>query len=817
MNSPTKPLPALHLLVTRPAIICLLMIGLAGWLPAAPGYETTPEPPDLTSGGQRDQHHDWNLGPTGARGWIHAHQVDTSRSRQILVTAVAGNSPASKVLKKGDVILGTFGKPFTSDARTAFGTAISAAEEESGELPVIRWRDGNTQEVVIHLPVLGKYSATAPYDCPKSKAIFERGCAALAKQMRSSNKRGNPIIRSLNALALLASEKEEYMDLVKEEAKWAANYKITELKGFQSWYYGYANLLLTEYFLATGDQSVVPGMKRMTLEIANGQSLVGTWGHTFARKSDRILMGYGAMNAPALSLTMSLVLAKEAGVSDPAIDRAIEKSHLILSFYSGKGAIPYGDHEPWVETHDDNGKCSAAAVMFDLMGDKEHTGFFSRMATASHNAERDGGHTGNYLNMLWALPGVSRLGPQATGAWMGEFSWYMDLARRHDGSYLYQGNPGRTKKDNSFAGWDSSGAYLLAYALPLKSLRLTGKEPSCIPAADESEAAMVVAAGKDWSRRDGIKRYKRYDTETLMAGLGSWSPTLRLRCAKELASRKAEIIPQLITMLESGEAEEKLGACAALRKSGERASSAAPALRKALRSDDLWLRIQAAEALTSIGPAGREAIPEMLTLASRPTKDDPRGMTQRYLAFSLFQKPMAGRGTGLISRSLDGIDRDDLQVAVEAILQNQDGRARGTVTSIFNNLSYEEIQPLLPAIYEAVENQAPSGIMFGDLIRLNGLAYLAKHHIEEGLPLCIALIEPGRWGQGRRWAPCLKALLLYGKEAQSQLPELRKLEQMLVEKSKGKATPDKNLALVRETIQKVEASTKNPELRKLPK
>lgn len=798
------------------AITCLISLGLAGWLPAAPAIETTPEPPDLTAGGKRDKHHDWNLGPTGARGWIHAHKVDTSRSRQILVTAVAGNSPASKVLKKDDVILGTFGKPFGSDARTAFGMAISAAEEESGELPLMRWRDGKTEEVTIILPVLGKYSATAPYDCLKSKAIFENGCEALAKQMRTSENRGNPIIRSLNALALLASGEEKYMDLVKEEATWAANYKITEIRGFQSWYYGYANLLLTEYYLATGDQSVVPGMKRITLEIANGQSLVGTWGHTFAQKSNRILMGYGAMNAPALSLTMSLVLAKEAGVSDPAVDEAIRKSHLILSFYSGKGAIPYGDHEPWVETHDDNGKCSAAAVMFDLMGDKDHTGFFSRMATASHNAERDGGHTGNYLNLLWALPGVSRLGPQATGAWMGEFSWYMDLARRHDSTYLYQGNPGRTNKDNSFAGWDSTGAYLLSYALPLKSLRLTGKKPSCIPPAAASEAAMVVAAGKDWSRRDDIKRYKRYDTETLMAGLGSWSPTLRLRCARELNSRKADVIPELITMLESGEPDEKLGACVALRKFGQGTSAAVPVLRKALKSDDMWLRIQAAEALAALGPAGREAIPDLLKLASRPSKDDPRGMTQRYLAFALFQKPMSGRSPGMISRSLDGIDRDDLQEAVEAILQNQDGRARGTVTSIFDNLSYEEIEPLLPAIYDAVKNQAPSGIMFGDLIRLNGLNYLAKHHIEEGLPLCIALIEPNRWGQGRRWGSCLNSLLLYGKEAQSQLPALRDLEKMLIEKNKGKA-PDKNLALVQKTIKQVEASTKSPQLRKLPK
>ncbi|MFC7337175.1 DUF6288 domain-containing protein [Haloferula chungangensis] len=797
-------------------LIGSLLLNFGPVLLAAGGNSgPAPKVPDLTAGGHCDENHDWTLGPTGARGWIHAGNLDTCDARQILITAVARNSPASEALKVGDVILGVSSKPFDSDARVAFGKAITTAEAGTGDLTLLRWRDGKEESVTIELPVLGSYSATAPYDCPKSKAIFENGCEALAEQMRAKKNRGNPITRSLNAMALLASGDRKYRDLIREEAQWAANYRITELRGFQSWYYGYANLFLAEYVLATGDPSVVPGMKRMSLEIAHGQSKVGTWGHTFARKVDGILMGYGAMNAPALSLTMSLVLAREAGVSDPAIDRAIENSDLLLSFYIGKGAIPYGDHEPWTKTHDDNGKGSAAAVMFDLMGDPHGTAFFSRMATASHNGERDGGHTGNFLNILWALPGVSRLGPHATGAWIEEFGWYFDFARRHDGTFLYQGEPGMNKKNHAYAGWDSTGAYLLSYALPLKSLRLTGKKPSCIPPADQSEAAMVIAAGKDWSQQHGTERYSRYDVESLMAGLSSWSPTLRERCAAELASRQANIVPRLIELLESDDMNSRLGACAGLKRSGQRGAPAAKLLRKMLSEDDMWLRIQAAEALASIGPAGRAAIPDLLRLASRDIADDPRGMTQRYLAFILFQKPMSGRSAGLLSRSLDGVDQKDLKEAVTSILSNQDGRARGAVSSIFDNLSYKEIEPLLPAIYEAVAHQAPSGIMFGDLIRLNGMNYLAKHHIKEGLPLTVALIEPDRWGQGRRFAPCLKALLLYGKEAQSQLPELRRLEELLVERSKGKK-PDKNLELLRSTIKQVEAATESPKLQDLP-
>ena len=31
-------------------------------------------------------------------------------------------------------------------------------------------------------------------------------------------------------------------------------------------------------------------------------------------------------------------------------------------------AIPYGDHHPWIETHEDNGKCGMTAVLFNLLG-----------------------------------------------------------------------------------------------------------------------------------------------------------------------------------------------------------------------------------------------------------------------------------------------------------------------------------------------------------------------------------------------------------------------------------------------------------------
>lgn len=296
--------------------------------------------------------HDWNLGATGLRGSMRCDKLVTSDAREITITKVEKGSPADGVFVVGDVILGIGGKPFAYDPRTELGKALTLAESEAGQgtLSLTRRRDGSSAEVVVRLPVLGSYSATAPYDCPKSARLLELGCQVLAKRMAepSYGERLDPIPRALNALALLASGDASFHPVIKKETEWAARFTN---EGMASWYYGYIMLFLSEYKLATGDDSVMPGLTRLALETARGQSAVGSWGHRFARPDGR-LYGYGMMNSPGLPLTISLVLAREAGVNDPAIDLAIERSAKLLRFYVGKGAIPYGDHHPWIETHE---------------------------------------------------------------------------------------------------------------------------------------------------------------------------------------------------------------------------------------------------------------------------------------------------------------------------------------------------------------------------------------------------------------------------------------------------------------------------------
>jgi len=740
----------------------------------------------------------------------------TTDARQILVTEVAAGSPADGKLKVGDVITGVTGKPIDDDARILFGKAITAAEseEKGGRLPLTIWREGKTFEIIIELPFLGSYSDTAPYDCVKSQRIFEQGCERLAEKMRANPRAGNEITRALNALALLASGDKKYLPVIKEQVGLLSEYNRSS--GVRTWQYAYVNILLAEYVIATGDRSFVEkGLERITQMIVDGQSVVGSWGHGFIGGPHNRLEGYGMMNAPGIPLTYSLALAQRAKINVPGMDKALRKSLALIRFYVDKGSIPYGDHNPWIETHCDNGKNEMAAVLFDLESDAKATEFFSHMAIASHGAERDEGHTGNFFNMTWALLGVARSGKHATGAWLEEFSWHYDLARRWDGTFLYQGAP--TPKPESYHQWDSTGAYLLAYCMPLKKTYLTGRRKSPAPQIDRAAAESLVKDGQGWTNKDRNSFYQAMETTTLIQRLKSWSPIVRERAAMELGRRnEPAIVPSLIQLLSSRDLDGQIGACQALKFQRGRAEPAIAALRKAFRSSDLWLRVMSAEALAAIGEPARKVVPELLSrLSLKASSKDPRNMEQRYLTIALFSQR-----NGLIGKSLESVDSKMLVKAVRASLLNQDGRARGAVATVYKNLSFKQLKPLLPAILEAITVRAPSGIMFAHEIRMAGLELFATHRISEGIELLADYaLDMKPHASEHRIIKVMEMLEKYGAHAQRVIPQLEEHAQFFDE-----GQPDFPLTLsqgkarvVRESIGRIQASTARPKLMSLKK
>ena len=769
--------------------------------------------PDFTKGDTIPEgaSHDWNLGPTGARGWMYSNKLVTSDARQIAVTAVVPNSPADGLLQVGDVILGVGDRLFSVDPREELGWAINQAEtlDGGGVLRLQLWRDGQVQRVNLSLPVLGTYSSTAPYDCEKSKRILEAGCARLASRMQDGHADDHEIVRSLNGLALLASGSTAYLPVVRREAQSLSKYSA---RSFQTWSYSYIMIFLSEYIMSTGDRSVFDDLRRLAVASAEGQSVVGSWGHSFVQ-SDGRLGGYGMINSAGIPLTIGLVLAQKAGVDDPIVGRAVERSAQLLGFYAEKGAVPYGDHRPWIECHEDNGKCGMAAVLFDLLHDRPRSSFFSRMSLASHGSERDTGHTGNFFNLLWAMPGIQPSGPHATGAWMKTFgAWSFDLARSWDGSFCHQGPP--EKVPDSYEGWDASGAFLLAYAMPLTNLCLTGRDVAESDHMSPAEALSTVQAGVGWDNKNRYEGYDQFSTEDLFGRLTSWSPVVRERAAMALGRRGASPTMSLIQMLRGSDLHSKYGACQALKHQGDRAAEAVPDLMRNLRAEDLWLRILAAEALAGIGAPAKRAVPMMLTQLARWDKSsDPRGMEQRYFSFALFDQR-----SGLIGRSIEGVNRAQLRRAIEAGLQNDDGRARGAVGGVFKHLTLSELKPLLPVILDAIKNPAPSGIMFAHEVRMRGLELLAKHHVSQGIELLAeyALVQK-KHASEHRIKDVVGLLLEYGTHAQRVVGDLEAAAQAFDagEENFPRHLSQQKAAILREAIIEINASTDTPKLVRL--
>jgi hypothetical protein len=431
----------------------------------------------------------------------------------------------------------------------------------------------------------------------------------------------------------------------------------------RTWECGYRTIFLCEYHLLTGDREVLPAIEALTLALARGQGMYGTFGHGFSEPAaDGGLHGpippYGPVNAAGLIGNLAIVMGRTCGVADPEVAAAIDRGSRFFGYYVGKGAIPYGEHMPWPH-HDNNGKNAMAAAFFALQGDRpEESRFFTKMVTASFR-NREYGHTGQGFSYLWGGPGAGMGGPAAAAAFFKEASWHLDLVRRCDGSFTYDGSeqygPGSTDDDSYFGksgyyGLSPTASYVLTYALPLRAICLTGREADESQWLDDGDVAEAVMSGRFDTDRATMA------TADLVAALGDWSPVARGWAAEEVARRPEgnQLVPQLIALAEGPNPRVRQGACEALGRL--RAPEALPVLVRLLVHEDRWLRTKAAQALEGMGDAARPVVPDMLAVVASTAEPlepiiwaDPIQLTHGELAAALFK--------GLLRSSIDDVDR----------------------------------------------------------------------------------------------------------------------------------------------------------------
>ena len=789
-----------------------------------------PVPPDLTKEKPADIKLTYNLGATGLRGWIYTKPANffesqqgrtTTFSRQILVTHVGAKSPADGVIKIDDVILGVADKPFADDARKSIALAIQDAEKETnqGKLNLLVWRQGKTEKVQLKLRVMGSYSATAPFNCPKSKLIFDEACKVLENEPLRDDMWG-----AVNGLALMATGNPEYLPRVKALASKIGPKSLKlELKdGMFMWDWGYRNVFLCEYYLLTGDKDVLPAINEYAISLAKGQSMYGTFGHGIAKLTpDGQLHGsippYGPVNAAGLIANMAIVMGKNCGVKHPEIEPAVDRASKFFGYFVDKGAIPYGEHMPW-PNHENNGKNAMTALLFGLQGNRiRETQFWAKMVTASYQ-NREYGHTGQGFSYLWGALGANTGGPDALAAYFNQASWHFDLVRRSDGSFTYDGGeqfgPGKTDDNtyygkSSYYGLSPCATYVLTYSIPLKKIALTGRGVDQASWLTKKEVADAIASGRfDLDR-------KNKTNEELIEAMGDWSPVVRSWAAEELGKRpeRKELVPRLIALAEGPDYRKRQGAAETLGYINS--AEALPVLVRLLTHEDRWLRVKAANALRNMGDTAKPVVPEMLkavVVTAEPLApivwDDPIQLTHGELAAALFR--------GLLRTSIKGIDPELLYPAIRAISKNADGMARAQLThTITNQLTLEDVQALAPDILLAIDIPSPADTMFANEIRMAGLRALSKYNFREGIRVSLKFAQTqSPHGSEKRMGEIMKELLRYGSAAKEVLPDLKVL---IIQCQEEKDFPDwakkMKIVSVEEAIKAIESTSTQPELR----
>ena len=446
------------------------------------------------------------------------------------------------------------------------------------------------------------------------------------------------------------------------------------------------------------------------------------------------------------------------------------------------------------------------------------------MAAAGYK-NRECGHTGQGFSYLWGALGANVGGPDAAAAFFKEASWHLDLVRRCDGSFTYDGGeqygPGSTDDNtyygkSSYEGLSPNATYVLTYSLPLKKLCITGRDANQANCLSKKEVAAAIASG-----RFDLDRQKM-TPQQLVAAFDDWSPIVRGWAAEELAKRPEAkaMVPQLIAMAEGTDAHARQGACEAL--GCIKSTDALPVLVRLLSHEDRWLRFKAAQAIRNMGGAAKPAVPDILKAIDQTAEPlppiawaDPIQLVHGQLAAALFAGPLT-----------DGLKEADAKLlyqAIRVIAKNADGMARATLRSYFERqLTLEDVQALAPDILAAVKTPCPADKMFSNEIRMGGFKALTKYRFKEGIEAGVEFAKTqGGHGSESRTGEIMKELVTYGTAARPVLPQLKQLvEEFNAEWKAGGFPADCNkmrVDSVEEAIKSIEAAKTQPTLRTVGK
>jgi hypothetical protein len=429
-------------------------------------------------------------------GWLGPIGIKTGPfGPNMGVREVMLGSPADGTIFVGDVIYSANANMLGEKAWEVMAAAITESETRrgGGKLVLGIRRDGKNLDVEVGLKVMGSYSSTAPYDCPKSEEIIADLETWVVQKGAGAG------FLNADAIFLLATGNPELQGYVRRLiyamiAGKDPSRPMDPAKGGKSWHNSAEAILLGEYFLATGDRIVLPHLKHACARLAVTQNESGGWRHNFPGGPN-----YGFIPNAGLPGVMGMHFAKvagldidlasyELGVKHFGKDRA-ETGYLIYGSGDCERPVPVPfDPETMATGHMEsyNGGLSSAGILMGLYGNHRAAHMCSLISAYAWNNTFHG-HGGNFWNNFWTPLGAHQHSKAAFIHFWKNHRWYRESNRMFDGGLIQDAQGG------SGAG---PGVALVA---PRRRIQIVGAPPSPF-AADAIEA--LTPALDAYAKRD---------------------------------------------------------------------------------------------------------------------------------------------------------------------------------------------------------------------------------------------------------------------------------------------------------------------------
>ena len=495
------------------ALTCLLVLCVSTSLHGQVHYHESGSPwTRRANGGPDAEVPGWfyHLGLTGIRVELIAEHP-----KALLVRHVIFDSPAKGIVQTGDLIVGAGGQLFKEAHRNGYGMHVFGADgpiseladaleecqtsDGKGKLSLSVVRDGEGTDLTIDVgQKYGTYSQTYPISCQKSNKVLEELLEYLVQHQRADGSFGNPVHNTFAPLALLASGEPDYLAAVERCVRFHCRQTQAKDKRYFdliNWSYMSAAIVLSEYYLRTGEVWILPELQEVYDHLTSSQYLHmsqinpkskeshphtypkgpadshGGWGHNPGFE------GYGPIAMLTGQGALAYSMMKRCGIP---VDRARhDASYDFLQRAAGaNGYVWYKDQvgggpEGWA----DMGRTGAAGIANFLSPYPEPI-YLQRArkharVIGEHPQSFPDTHGSPVMGMAYTALAANTQ-PSSFRKLMDANRWWFTLAQCNDGSFYYQPN-----RDNAGYGSDArmsaSAVVAFIFSIPKRNLLLTGK------------------------------------------------------------------------------------------------------------------------------------------------------------------------------------------------------------------------------------------------------------------------------------------------------------------------------------------------------